>query len=209
MGRVITNARGVATLQLPETYYAASDTLYEMQFIAVLDTTPVYQDKETRLTIRKVNLETRFIDQDSLKQIRAYVTELDSGGNKVPQKNVAVKFFVDRPLSRLPIGDLYNATNKAGEVSVYFPTDFPGDTAGNVTLFVRIDDNDDYGNVELSEILPWGVPIQFDDKTIARSLWASGANAPIPLLILVSALVIAVWGILFYIVYEVYQISKI
>ncbi len=209
MGRVITDAKGVATLQLPEKYNIASDTLIEMHFIVVLETNPIFQDKETKLTIRKVNLEPNFIDHDSLKTILAYVTELDSGGNKIPQGNVGIKFFVDRPLSRLPIGDLYNATDKAGKVSVSFPSDLPGDSSGNVRIFVRIDDSDVYGNVEISKDLSWGVPTHFSDATIARSLWASGANAPILLLILINALIVATWGILFYIMYKVYQISKI
>jgi hypothetical protein len=208
MGKIITDTDGFATLMLKEKYNAASDTLSEMSFIAVLDTNPIYQDKETKLTIRKVNLETNFIDRDSLKLIRVNVTE-DSNSGRIPQENVEIKFFVDRPLSRLPIGDLYNATNEEGEVAVYFPIDLPGDSSGNVKIFVRIDDSDVYGNVEISENLGWGVPTQFSDATIARSLWASGANAPISLLLLVSGLVAATWGILFYIVYKVYQISKI
>lgn len=209
MGRVITDARGLTTFHLPEKYNEASDTLSEMHFIAVLDPSPIFQDKETNLIIRKMNLETSFIDHDSLKIILAYVAELDSDGNKLPQEHVVIKFFVDRPFSRLPIGELYNATNEEGEISVNFPLDLPGDSSGNVIIFVRIDDSDVYGNVEISENLAWGIPTQFSDETITRSLWASGANAPIFLLILVNGLIAVTWGVLFYIAYKVYQISKI
>ncbi len=208
IGKVITDASGVATLQLVEKYRAVSDTLFEMSFIAVLDTNPIYQNKETNLTIRKAILKTSFTDYDSLKLIQANVAE-DSRSGRIPQENVEIKFFVDRPLSRLPIGELYNATNEEGKVSVIFPADLPGDSSGNVKIFVRIDDSDIYGNVEISEILPWGVPTQYSDATIARSLWASGANAPILLLLLVNVLIVATWVTLFYIVYKVYQISKI
>ena len=209
IGKVITDSDGLANFQLKEKYNLASDTLSEILFIAVLNTNPVFQDKETTLPIRKVNLETQFVDQDSLKLMHIYVAELDSSGNKSPQKNVEIKFFVDRPLSRLPIGDLYIATNEDGESDVYFPTDLAGDSSGNVKIFVRIDDSNIYGNVEISENLSWGVPTQFIDATVTRSLWASGANAPIILILLVSGLVAATWLILLYVVTKIFKISKI
>jgi hypothetical protein len=85
----------------------------------------------------------------------------------------------------------------------------PGDFEGNVKIIVRIDDHDDYGTIEEIGILRWGIPTLIHDETIVRSLWASGANAPVLLLLLVNGLILGVWGIIIYILYEIFIISRL
>jgi hypothetical protein len=226
LGRVTTGSDGVGLLILSEKYYEKSESLRELNFIAVLDQSEIYEDKRTDLIIRKIKFEISVLENDSLKKAMVYIAEMDSLGNDQPVGKVPIRFYVERPLGLLPIGEDFNMTNEKGVISmVYtlpsakkrwaslhdteFPNDLPGDPEGLLNIIVKIEDNDDYGNVELSKKLNWGVPTHIDDKTIRRSLWASGANAPILLLLLVNSLIIATWGILVFIVYKIYKISKI
>ena len=209
LGKIITGLDGTATFELPRKYYQLSDTLDILEFIAVLKPNPVFQDKVTTLTIKKVDLDIDYFNQDSLKWVTARVLEKDITGVVIPQEKVGIRFLVDRPLGELPLSEEYISTDSKGFASVNFPNDLPGDFEGNVKIIVRIDDHDDYGTIEEYGILRWGIPTLIHDETIVRSLWASGANAPFLLLLLVNGLILGVWGILLYILYEIYIISRL
>ena len=90
-----------------------------------------------------------------------------------------------------------------------FPNDLPGDEEGFLNVFVRIIENEDYGTVEISEVRQWGIPVSFTDDTLKRSLWASGANAPLSLIIFINSVIVVVWMILFFIVYKIFRIRKL
>ena len=210
LGAIITSDKGTGTYTFTPEQVARVQNLTEVDYIAVVNETDSLQGKKTAITIKDVTLDVRFaIGEDSAKQIFARVWETDSAGNTLPQKKVKIQFLAERPLSPLPIGDAYMATDAEGKAAAIFPDDLPGDTDGKVKILVRITDNDDYGTVEVSAVKPWGIPTLIDDATTKRSLWASGANAPIPLLIFINSLIISVWGIIFYILYEIFHIRKI
>lgn len=209
IGKIITDETGAGQLELQQDFRDLTSDLLTMNFEAVLDSTPIYEDKSETLTIHKVDMDLSYNDQDSIKNVIVQVLEKDSTGTPIPQEGVYLKFYVERPLANLPIGETLNKTDEMGKAEIEFPNDLPGDSEGNVRLIVRIEDNDKYGNVEISDHINWGVPTEIDREEVQRSLWASGANAPILLMLLVNSLIFAVWGIIIYIVVKIFRISKI
>jgi len=209
LGTITTAANGTGTYTFTEEQRAVAENMKEATYYAVVSENDTLQAKKVDITIKKVNLHVRYFIEDSVKQVQVHVSETDSVGNELPQKKVKIKLLVERPLSPLPIGGDYNTTNKKGNVSVEFPDDLPGGAEGYVKLLVRIVENDDYGIVEVSEVKQWGIPTHYSDITKQRSLWASGANVPIPLLIAIFSLVVVVWGMIFYMIYEILQIRKL
>ena len=159
------------------------------------------QDKQAIISLK-------FDQKNDKKFITATASESinDSIGNPIP--DLDLYFYVERSFSLLPIGDIFNTTDENGEVTVEFPGDLPGDTLGNVKIIVKIQDSDDYANTEVSKVMKWGIPIELDHSENRRTLWAASANAPIPLLILVNGLIAAAWGIIFYILFRIYKISR-
>jgi hypothetical protein len=107
LGKMTTEPDGTATFELPGKYYQLSDTLDILEFIAVTKPNPVFQDKVTTLTIKKVVLDIDYFNQDSLKWVTARVLEKDITGVVIPQENVGIKFLVDRPLGQLPLSEEY------------------------------------------------------------------------------------------------------
>ena len=207
IGTLVSDAQGMASLLIPSKVYNSVD-VFEYKFIAQLVENSDYIAKEKTLLVREVFLDVDFIVRDSIKSIKAIVREKDSLGTILPTEKIEIKFLVDRPFSRLPIGGEYNTIDKEGTATIEFPRDLPGDSAGLITVIVKIEDSDLYGNVEKINTVNWGVPTIFDDQTTARSLWSAGANAPVPLLILVNSLIASVWGIIFFILFRIYQIKK-
>jgi hypothetical protein len=108
----------------------------------------------------------------------------------------------------LPIGDYFNTTDENGEVRIEFPYDLPGDSAGNVIIIARIEEDDRFEGVEVSKTASFGIPLNIDHRANRRSLTAASANAPISLLILVNGLILAVWGIIIYIFTQIYRIRR-
>jgi hypothetical protein len=209
LGTIVTAGNGIGTYTFTRDQFELAENTRVNKYFAVVNEDEQLKSKEATITIEDVNMSVRCLVKDSIKQIHVHILEIDSAGNAIPQEDVEIKFLVERPLSPLPIGDDYNTTDKEGNVSMEFPDDLPGDADGDLKILVRIVENEKYGSVEVSEIKKWGIPTFISDKTMERSLWASGANAPIILLIFINGLIAAVWGMIFYIIIKIFHIRKI
>lgn len=147
-----------------------------------------------------------FTTENDVKSITAIATDQSD----LPIEELDLYFYVKRTFSLLPIGDVFNTTDENGEVVIEFPTDLPGDPEGNVIIVVKIIESDYYNDSTLEITKNWGLPVKLDDPNVEkRSLWAAAANAPISLVLIVSLMIVAVWYIICYIIYELYKISKI
>lgn len=164
----------------------------------------VYGQDEEGMQDAKVALE--FIEDEDAKKIVATVTDLE--GN--PVEELDLYFYVKRTFSNLPIGDVFNTTDEDGMVTITFPNDLPGDHDGNVIILTKIIESDLYNDLSIETTKTWGIPTPIVDQSEEkRSLWAASANAPIPLIIIVSSLIVSIWFIICYIIYKLYKISKI
>lgn len=157
---------------------------------------------------RSADIKLEFYKEGESKLITATVTEIigDSVGEPVPELDLY--FFVERTFKPLPIGDIFNTTDDEGKVTIEFPVDLPGDTLGNVRIIARIQDSDEFADTEVMHEINWGVPLEIDRHENKRTLWAAGANAPITLLILVNSLILIAWSIIFYMIFQLYRISR-
>lgn len=156
---------------------------------------------------RTADIKLDFTREEGEKLITATVFETFGDSLGAPVPDLDVYFYVERTFKPLPIGDIFNTTDEEGKVTIEFPADLPGDTLGNVKVIARIEESDEFQDTEVSKVIDWGVPLVIDDPASKRSLWAAGANAPIPLLILVNSLILIVWSIIFYLIYELYKIN--
>ena len=215
LGSLVSTEDGTNTYTFSKEQNEIAENSMITTYYGVVHENDTVQNKEVDITIKDVNLEVRYFG-DSIwrKQLYVHVSETDSTGNDIPQKNVDIKILVDRPLSPLPIKDVFStpddegnlSTDAEGNIYMNFPDDLPGDVDGNLKILIKIVEDDDYGTVEVSDVKQGGVPTVINDLTLKRSLWASSANAPVSLLIFINALILAVWGIIFYIVFKIFQI---
>ena len=173
-------------------------------FIMIFNANTVFgQDDEIK---EEAKIALSFNEDDESKIIVATATNISNE----PIEDLELYFYVKRSFSNLPIGDFFNSTDETGVVEVEFPADLPGDSEGNVTILVKLMDSDLYNDQTIETVKKWGVPSpspdHIDEK---RSLWAAAANAPIPLIIIISALIFSIWFIIFYIIYIFFKINKI
>ena len=164
---------------------------------------PVAAQDSTSSSSESAKMTLSLVDQDSVKQVIAKITNADTAVS-----DVEVHFFVKKSFGLLPLEGDFTTTDEKGEASVDFPTDLPGDVSGNVIVIAKVEDDEKLGNVEAMKTVNWGIPLKAEQLKPARALWSSGDNAPWPLTITVTGIVVVVWGIIFYIIFQLVAIKK-
>lgn len=161
------------------------------------------EDEEVQMQDAKVTL--TFSEEEEVNTIKALATDLEG----LPIEELDLYFYVQRTFSLLPIGDTFNTTDENGEVEVVFPNDLPADEEGNVKIIVKIFESDLYNDLSVEVTKKWGIPTEIDHSGEKRSLWAAAANAPLSLIFLTLGIIFAIWFVNCYIMYVLYQISRI
>lgn len=143
----------------------------------------------TEITIQDSNLEVMFEIVDSVKTIEVQFSGWDEEGNEVMLEDGEIYFYVPRLFGLLPVGDVY--TDEDGYDMMEFPDDIPGDEGGIVTIIAKIEDSDEWGNIESSYELQWGLATDLSTEETPRSL--TGSRPPIWMLVTFIILMISVW----------------
>lgn len=144
---------------------------------------------------------------EEIKSITAAVFSADSG--KLPINEIDVHFYVKRDFGLMRIGELSNYTREDGKVKVVFPATIVGDSEGNVELIVKVENNFLYNDAESKIIKKWGKPLVTDEEQFnRRALWGARDRSPIWLLLLANGIIVIVWAVIGYVVYNLFRIKK-
>ncbi len=209
IGRIRTNNKGIGKLSLPDRLKNDWLTLATSTFIATLTGSERFKDASTEIEITKAKIELNAEEKDSVRTISAKVLALqDSVWVEVPE--VEIKLVVRRLLSDLKAGeeDSYT-TDEKGEAAAEFNLNIPGDYEGNIFIGAKIDENETYGNLVATKKMKWGIPLERDNSFEARTLWATRDKTPLWLLIFPNLIIASVWGIIFYLLYQITRIIKL
>lgn len=210
IGIVITDVNGKGELHSrEEKFNSAISNHTNLQFYASLNDKDTYTQEAMELTIYDANLEMQCFEEDSVKYVKAVFSLIDSTGKLVPQEDIEIHFYVQRMLGLLPIGGDYTYTDQDGTISIEFPDDLPGDSDGNIEIFVQVEDEEYFGNVKNQTSMLWGVPLESKHKFEKGSLFGNRNNAPSFLIFVSNLIIIGVWIIILYLVFQIYRIRKL
>lgn len=207
LGTVTSNDNGVARLILPEGEEKNAGPEYT--YIAAIKNNERFEDTEEEITVAESAFEMTLMEEDSVRQVHISLLTTGADGQEIPVGEVEVSLFVKRMFGLLPISDDPETTDENGEVVAEFPADLPGDTAGNLVIIARIEDHERFGNLEFSRKINWGIPLVIDPEKDKRQLWSSRANAPVYLIVMVNSMLVGIWGVILYIVFQTYKIVKL
>ena len=93
-----------------------------------------------------------------------------------------------------------------GLTSIEFPTSVPGNQLGYLTLLAKIEDNEQYGNVEVSGTINWGKPLP-PANIIERGL--GDTDAPLWMVYTLIVLLSLVWFHYMYVIFTVFRIRHL
>jgi len=157
---------------------------------------------EASVKFKELNLQITLSEKDSLNTIQLQAFSVDPNGENLPLKETTFNLYVQGLFTKLKIGECFV---DAGTGTFEFPKNIPGDANGNLKVFVRLEENEVYGEVEKTENAKWGNHRSgFVEPT--RSLWSSGA--PIWMITTLIILLTGVWSHYLYAIIQLIKIRK-
>jgi len=114
---------------------------------------------------------------------------------------------VARLFKPLNIGKPYYKTDEEGAILAPIENGIPG-VDGYLTIQVVLNDSDNYGTVTALTKAKIGVPIVEESTFDKRTMWSPRNKTPLFLLILPNIFIIAIWGIIFYLISNLFKLHK-
>ena len=208
LGKRVTNDRGEAVIEIPPTAKDAWLKSPNQNFLVVSTATKQFEAGQGDLAITKAKLK---IDTAEGKMITA--------------KMVALVDTIWKPIAAVDVivgvkrlGGILNANetqtfptdSATGGVIAEFKRDsIPGDQNGNITIIATVADNDKYGNLSSEMQVPWGKKSLYMTNFDHRTLFARRGHSPIWLELLAYTIVIAVWSIIIFLLFQIKKIKKL
>lgn len=124
----------------------------------------------------------------------------------VPLKNSEIALFVTRYFGKMQL-DKTLRTDNNGNATFNYPKDLPGDKVGNVELIARVND-EVYGEIESTNKLKIAVPTDKPSLRENRAMWNVLVKAPFWIIILYLSGVVLATGVILYIIFTLYKLSK-
>jgi hypothetical protein len=209
LGKVVTAVNGEGRVAFPVSLKANWDSLDEFKISA--ESIPAKGEEllSTDITIKKAILVIDTLSVDGVRTVTGILKE-KKGDEWIAVGEIEMKLSIKRLLGNLTVGEAETYTSDStGTASAEFKKDsMPGDAKGNIILVARVEDNDNYGNLVVEKVVPWGKAAQVETNFWHRTLWSTGNRAPIWLLVIAFAIIIGVWGTLIYLVWQLVKIKK-
>lgn len=202
LGTTKTSHEGIAKLILPSSQKYLSDEDGLINLIAKFEGTDALDSEDDEVSVKDLFLELNLEVIDSIKTVLVKAYTIDSLGVETPVEEADVIISIQGMLSKMKLEE---GTIEEGAFEFEFPTNIPGDSDGNITVYSIIEDNDDYGNIIQQNSINWGV---FDKQLEKQGnkLWSEAA--PIWMYIVLTILLLGVWANYAYTISFLFKIKK-
>jgi len=211
IAKVRTDEKGMAKAVLPVSLKEVWDSSATHKFLAVVEATSLEEETTTELEITKAKIVLDTVNEEGARKVMAQVLALENG-EWIPAKDVEVKIGVRRLGGDMKIGEEESyTTDSLGQLTGEFKIDsLPAeDKKGNIVLVAKTEDNERFGNLSQEKTVPWGAYFERQTNFNQRSLWATRDKAPIWLLLMACSIIAAVWGVIIYLVFQLFKIKKL
>lgn len=203
MGKAITNEKGSVSLSIPEDILITGGDKGIFSFEASFSGKDNYDKVSASTAMKPLRMEMSFFQKEKEKMVHVKAFELGADDQWVAVENLEIAFYVPRTFSLLKVGQ---ATITNGSTSMEFPTSIPGNQLGYLTLLAKVEENETFGNVEVSGIINWGKPLPAE-KIIKRGL--GDTNAPLWMVYTLIVLLSLVWFHYMYVIFTVFRIRHL
>jgi hypothetical protein len=207
MGNLVTDDDGVVEFDLNDNFKRIKTGAHVFTFIASIGSDPKFENASEQIVMNDVRINLSNVLADSLNTVTAKLTMFKDSVES-PAAKTEMKLLVKRTFGALPFGEDNLSTDDNGEVSGVLPNDLPGNHDKTLTILARYEDQENDGIIEVTKNIPWSIPPI--ERTFAkRTLWSSGQNAPVPLVIVSLTIIFTIWGIIFYLISLLFKIKEL
>jgi hypothetical protein len=210
INKVMTDSDGKAKAIIPPGLKSTWDASSTHKFLAVAEGTFKEEETTTEAEITKAKILIDTSNNDGVRTVNVRVLKFENE-NWIPVKDVDMKIGVKRLGGELKIGDEETySTDSLGQAAGEFKRDsLPGDVKGNLTLIAKVEDNDQLGSLSIEKTVPWGIYVKPVTNFGQRALWAARGKSPVWLMLMAYSIVLAVWGVIFYLILRIIKISRL
>ncbi|MFN8257201.1 MAG: hypothetical protein U0W24_16015 [Bacteroidales bacterium] len=205
LGKKLTDRHGVAILEIAkDVKVPANDTgavVYRADYKALSNST----DASSEIVVVDLNLELSLEEVDSVRTITIKATKTGKNEIQVPVLGMEINVYVRRLFSDLKVGSV-TLDDTEGVGSTEFTT-IPGDSAGNILIVAKVDDNEVFSNVETVKPSNWGTKVSYDIEKNKRELWTN--EAPLWMAITLAVFLLGVWYHLVRVFIKMYKVKKL
>jgi len=205
LGKATTNSKGQSrfTLKSLDLINPDSTGVYSVKFS--FKGNKSFKKAKKTIDFKDVNIKANIITKDSINYLSA--TLLDAS-TKAPLVDEVLVVQVQRLFFPLRIGKEFNNTDELGSIIVPVEKGIPG-VDGNLIFEVVLNESDDYGTVKALVSGKIGIPIKDESTFDQRTMWSPRNKTPIFLLIFPNLLILGIWGIIIYLIVNLFKLLKL
>ncbi len=204
LGSVKTNMKGECKFVIKDFNLLKADSSNVYNINIVFNGNDTYKKASKSVSFKDAIIEASLITKDSVNYVSA--TLFDKATDSLIEGE-SLNVQIKRLFRPLKIGEEFNYSDEEGSIMVPVENGIPG-VDGILTLEVVLKDNDDYGTVKTSFDAPIGVKIRKESTFDDRTMWSPRNKTPVFLLIVPNIVTFGIWGIIVFLIFSLYKISR-
>lgn len=203
LGKATTNMKGESTFVVANITAIQPDSSNVYTIKATFKGNDTYKKASKSIGFKNADIKAKLVTKDSINYITA--TLVDKSTDSI-MENEALSVQLQRLFQPLQIEE-FNITDENGTIIVPIEDGIPG-LDGNLTFEVILSEHDEFGTVKALVIAPIGTPIVDESTFDERKMWSPRNKTPIFLLIFPNLLVFGMWGLIIYLITNLFKITK-
>ncbi|WP_456421961.1 hypothetical protein [Lutibacter sp.] len=204
VGETTTNIDGESKFVFKSLNSIQPDSTDTYNLVILFKGNDTFKKAKKNIVFKDVDIRAKLITKDSTNYINA--TLIDANKDSLVS-NQSLTVQVQRLFQPLFIGEEFIITDENGTILVPIEDGIPG-IDGNLTFEVVLNDSDDFGTVKAIVKAPIGVPIVDESTFDQRTMWSPRNKTPLFLLILPNLLIFSIWGLIIYLITNLFKITK-
>tara|TARA_R110000787_G_scaffold84610_1_gene181230 strand:+ start:15328 stop:16194 length:867 start_codon:yes stop_codon:yes gene_type:complete len=204
LGKLITNHNGKGRFIIENLNAIQTDSSNTFNLLFTFKGNETFKRAKKGISFKNAEITAKIVVKDSINYVEATLTDL---GVHIPIVEQGLTIRVQRLFGPLILGKEFNNTDDDGSILVPIEEGIPG-VNGNLIFEVVLKDSDDYGTVKALIKSSIGTPIVDESTFNERTMWSTRDKTPIFLLIFPNLLIFGIWGLIIYLIVNLFKISK-
>ncbi len=203
IGKTITNMQGKSRFTLKDLKSLNPDSTNTYNVEISFDGNDKFSAASKSISFKNADIDAKLVTIDSINYITATLVDKSTDSLLIGQ---SLKVQVQRLFKPLLIEE-FNETDENGTILVPIPEGIPG-VDGKIAIEVVLSESDEFGTIKAIVNAPIGKPIVDESTFDQRTMWSPRSKTPLFLLIFPNLLTFAMWGIIIYLITNLFKISK-
>jgi len=204
LGKTKTNMQGKSRFKLKDLSTIKPDSSNTYNIDISFAGNDKFSDASKSISFKNADIVAKLVTIDSVNYVTATLIDKSTDSLLVGQ---SLKVQIQRLFKPLPIGEEFNETDEDGTILVSIPEGIPG-VDGIIAIEVVLSESDEFGTVKAIVNAPIGKPIVDESTFDERTMWSPRSKTPLFLLIFPNLLTFAIWGIIIYLITNLFKINK-